>query len=214
MKRLIAGCLCVVGFAGMGVAFADTGLGIGVKAGTLGVGVELTKAISPSFNVRLGMNQYKFTHSGTESGTDYDMNLKWASSDVLLDWHPFQGSFRLTGGYVFNGNKIDLNTPQGGAYDINGVTGTLSAGEYVKGEVKFDSGPYVGLGWGNAGDGRGLGFSFEIGAVYQGSPKVSLETNVSGVTSADRAAAEQSVSDALSSFKWYPQVALGLSYAF
>ena len=204
--------------AGAGVAYADAGLGIGVKAGTLGAGVELTKSISPSFNVRLGMNQYKFTSSGTKSGTDYDMDLKWASSDVLLDWHPFQGSFRLTGGYVFNSNKIDLNTPQGGAYDINGITGTLSAGEYVSGEVKFDSGPYLGFGWGNAGDGRGLGFSLEIGALYQGSPKVSLATSSTlggvPVSSSDRTAAEQKAADALSSFKWYPQVALGLSYAF
>lgn len=218
MRKIIAGCVFAAGLAGAGVAYADAGLGIGVKAGTLGAGVELTKSLSPSFNVRLGMNEYKFTSSGTKSGTDYNMDLKWASSDVLLDWHPFQGSFRLTGGYLFNSNKIDLNTPQGGAYSIGSLSGTLQSGEYVKGEVKFDSGPYLGFGWGNAGDSRGFGLSFEVGAVYQGSPKVSLATsNTLGghtVSATDVATAETNASNALSSFKWYPQVALGLSYAF
>jgi len=216
MKKVIAGSVVAMALAGWsGVVSAEgAGIGVGVKAGMLGLGAELTKSLTETVNVRVGLNNYKFSTSGTESGTNYDIDLKWQSTALLFDWHPSAGSFRLSAGYLFNANKLALNVKPGSTYDINGNTGTLGAGEYVTGEVKFDSGPYVGLGWGNAGDGKGFGMSFEVGAVYQGSPKVTLATNIAGITQTDIDREQASAADSLSSYKWYPQVALGVSYAF
>ena len=216
MKRIVAiGAVGLVLGAWSGVASAEvTGIGVGVKAGMLGLGAEITKSVTETVNVRVGLNSYKFTTSGTESGTNYDIDLKWQSSAVLFDWHPSGGSFRLTAGYLFNSNKLAMSVKPGSTYDINGYTGTLGASEYLTGEVKFDSGPYVGLGWGNAADGKGFGMSLEIGAAYQGSPKATLATNIAGVTGTDIAREQANVEDSLSNYKWYPQVALGVSYAF
>lgn len=200
-----------------GAAQADAGLGLGVKAGTLGLGAEITKSFTETINGRVGFNSYKFTTSGKEGDVDYDIDMKWQSTALLLDWHPGGGSFRLTAGYMLNGNKLEMTAKPSANYDIGdnnyavGDVGTLT------GTVDMDNGPYVGLGWGNAGK-KGFGFSFELGAIYQGSPKVKL--NASGMIAtdptfqADLAKEEQKAQDSLDSFKWYPQIALGLSYGF
>lgn len=219
IKRMRWGCGLLVVLAGIGTAYADTGLGVGVKAGTLGLGVEMTKSLSPSFNVRVGVNQYKFTTVRTEGNIHYDMDLKWQSAAALLDWHPFQGSFRMTVGYVFNNNKIDMvATPTGSStYDINGTSYTLNS---LTGDVTFENGGYFGIGWGNAGDGKGFGMSLEVGAVYQNSPKLKLTASGSSSVVNDptfQANLKQEQANAesdMSSFKWYPQIALGVSYAF
>jgi hypothetical protein len=214
MKRAVMGGIMAAAMLGAGAAQADAGLGIGVKAGLLGLGAEVTKSLTDTLNARLGVNSYKFNTSATESGTDFDIDLKWQSSALLLDWHPGGGTFRLTAGYLFNGNKLAMSVKPGSTYDIDGNTGTLGAGEYVNGDVSFDNGPYVGLGWGNAAKGTGFGMSVEIGAAYQGSPKVTLATNVVGVTQTDIDREQASLENSLDSYKWYPQVAIGVSYAF
>ncbi len=216
MNKVIASGVVAVALAGWsGVASADgPGIGVGVKGGLLGLGVEVTKSLSDSFDARLGLNQYNFSTTGTESGTRYDIDLKLQSTTLLLDWHPTHGIFRVTAGYVFNNNKLALSVKPGSTYDVNGNTGTLAAGQYLTGEVKFDNGPYVGVGWGSGGSGQGFGVSIDIGAVYQGAPKVSLATNIAGITQTDIDREQASASDSLNSYRWYPQVAVGVTYAF
>lgn len=217
MNKVVVGGIFGLTLLGVSAAAVaeGSGLGVGVKAGTLGLGAEITKSFTSSINGRLGLNSYTFTTSGSESGIDYDTDLKWQSTAALLDWHVFEGSFRLTAGYVFNANKLEMtNTTGGPTVEIGGNTYGITPGD-LNGSVEFANGPYVGFGWGNAGDGKGLGFSLEIGALYQGSPDVSLTAAAStGITAADLREEERQLEDSLKDFKWYPQVALGISYAF
>lgn len=221
MNKVVVGCVVGLGLLGMtAAAQADgSGLGVGVKAGTLGLGAEITKSFTPSINGRLGFNNYTFSTSGTESDIKYDIDLKWQSTALLLDWHPFEGSFRLTAGYIANGNKIDMDAKPAAEYKVGDVSYDATDLANLNGTVKFDSGPYVGFGWGNAGDGKGLGFSLEVGAVYQGSPNVSLRGSCTDVVACadfdnQLAQEEKNAEDSMSEYKWYPQVALGISYAF
>ncbi|HJW54208.1 MAG TPA: hypothetical protein VJ577_02955 [Burkholderiaceae bacterium] len=54
----------------------------------------------------------------------YDCKLKLQSFDALLHWFPGDNQFRLSGGIVYNGNKIDaVGKPNAsGSYTINGNT--------------------------------------------------------------------------------------------
>ncbi|MCI0495110.1 hypothetical protein L0Z72_08870, partial [candidate division KSB1 bacterium] len=71
------------------------GFAISAKMGTLGYGFDLTKAIIPHLNFRVGLNHFLFHYEGTQ-GTEaiaYDVDLRLHSLSFLVDWHPFKEKF-------------------------------------------------------------------------------------------------------------------------
>jgi hypothetical protein len=200
-----------------GIAAAE-GVAVGAKLSTLGYGAELSTPLSDGFNARLGLNQFTYSRTGTTSDVDYDVKLKLQTVAAIADWHPFEGVFRMSLGYVYDNNRIEMTgkPSAGGTYDFNGTPYAVTD---VKGKLSFNKGaPYIGLGWGNpVAKDSNWGFSFDIGAMYQGKPKLSLSANgctaISGCAAnleAERAKAESD----LGSYKWWPVIALGVSYKF
>ena len=194
-------------------------IGVGVKGGMLGLGAELTVGLTDTLNGRLGYNTYTFKASRTESDIAYDVDMKWQTTAFLLDWHPNGGTFRVTAGYMLNGNKLEMTAKAASDYTINDQTYTAAQIGSLTSKVDFEDAPYIGIGWGNAAKRKGFGFSFELGAMYQQSPKVSLSCTGAACSSDDTLvsnlrAEEQSLKSDLSAFEWYPQVAFGVSYAF
>lgn len=161
-----------------------------------------------------------YSDNRTESGIAYDGTLRLASAGGILDIHPFAGVFRISAGLFWDGNKFRLTAkPQAGVININGIPFTAAQVGTMTGEVKSRSAaPFLGLGWGNAvSEGSDWGFNFEVGALYQGTPKVTLTaTGAAGNPAlASAVAAEQTqLQDALNNFKWYPVVQLGITYRF
>ena len=189
-----------------------------VKAGTLGVGLEVERTFSDSISSRVGVNYFTYSYSGTESGIEYEFDLNLMSVSALLDWHPFKGSFRVSGGAIYNGTNIDgtaqlavNNNIIGGTPFTNTEIGTLTA------EVDFnDIAPYLGLGWDTSfGKDNSFGFIFEAGAIYQGSPEVDLTaTGTAPGLQAALTNEEQDLQDDLDEFKVYPVISIGISYRF
>jgi hypothetical protein len=208
-------------FAAMGsVQAEDDGMGIGVGArySTLGAGVELGKSFSDNFGVRLGLNKYSQSDTQTIDDIKYDADLDLSSTALLLDWHPFAGSFHLTAGYVNSSNELTANADPTGTVDIGGTLyGPLSAGDVIlKGKVKLGSGPYLGLGWGNV-PASGFGFTVEAGIVQMGTPSVSLSATGSVGDTIPQADIDQEIANMkndLDQFDTYPVVAVGISYGF
>lgn len=193
---------------------------VGIRASTLGIGVEAEKPLTDSIGIRGGVNYFTYTYSGAEADIEYDFDLDLKSVPILVDWHPFKGSFRLSGGALFNGNEINATAKPVADFDINGVTYTASDIGTLKGKIDFNAiAPYLGLGWDTSfGKERGFGFVFELGAVFQGTPEANL--TVSGPIASDPtfqsdlAAEEADLQDALDDFKTYPVLAIGMSYRF
>ena len=213
MKKLMSLMFAGAMMAGMNTAQAD--VGVGVKGGMLGLGAELTVGMTDTLNGRLGYNTYTFNTSATESDIKYDIDMKWQTTALLLDWHPGGGGFRLTAGYMLNGNKLQMKAKESGSYKIGDTTYTADIS--LQSDVSFNNAPYIGLGWGNAAKRKGFGFIFEAGAMYQGAPKVSIEATCSGACAGfdeDIAKEESNLEGDLDGFKWYPQVAFGVSYSF
>jgi len=197
-----------------------SGFALGARVGTGGYGLEATQSLSPNVNARLGFNTYNYTYSTTESDIDYDAELKLQTTSLLLDWHPFSGVFRLSGGLIHNQNKLDLTgTPTG--------TTTVGNGSYTPAEIGILTGnvgfkenvPYVGIGWGNAAaQDKHFGFNFDIGVIIQGSPSVQLSSN--GTLANDAAfqaelqQEQQDLEADLQDLKYYPVISLGISYRF
>ena len=200
-------------------SFAE-GTAITGKIGTLGLGVDLTAYLSESFNARLGVNYLDFDYERTESDIDYDLNLDFTSASALLDWFPFKGEFRISGGLFYNDNSINADAEPTDSLSIGSTDYSPAQVGTLSGTVDFDEFvPYVGIGWGNAviGD-KKVKFSFDLGIVFQGTPKVNLTADgpisSNAAFQADLAQEEADFQDDADDFEYYPVIAFGLSFIF
>lgn len=214
---------CFVAIAGavltLMTSFAQADVGLNVKAGTLGAGVELSKSFGEKFSVGLGFNAYDLKTTDSSSDIDYDFNFDLQTVALLGHYHPFSGIFRLTAGALYNKNELKLTgkPSAGSTYSINGVSYTAAQVGTLTGTLTFNStAPYFGLGWGNRPGGK-LGLSADIGVLYQGSPNLALsatgalsDPGLASNLEQERRSAEEDLSD----FEWYPVISLGLYYRF
>ena len=209
------------------VAIAATGsagaAGIGVRAGTTGVGGDIGWDIAPTLNARVGYSGLNYTTDVSKTDVRYDGKLKLSNLSGLFDWSPL-GPFRITAGIVGNANKLDVTgTPAGGTFTINGTTYQASDVGNLHGTIKAGNrtAPYLGFGYGNVA-GKGVNFYFDIGAMYQGSPKATLTANCGVALTAaectqlqnDVAAEQQRLQDKLNKYKYYPVANIGITIGF
>jgi hypothetical protein len=205
------------------------GWAITPEISTLGVGATVTKSITPNVNAKLGINGLGISRDISLSDVDYKANLNLFNVSTLADYHPWKnGGFRLTGGLVFQDNNIE-----GTGKPKNGVTIRINNKDYnsktvltsLNAKVSFENSvaPYIGLGWGNAvKPGKRWGFSANLGAMFSGSPKVSLTPGF-GPDATDAIKAEINTNIEAerkkqeSDLNWlniYPVFSLGISYQF
>ena len=183
--------------------------GVGVRAGTTGVGVDLGGDVIPTLGWRLGLSGMNVNTHVDTNDVRYDAKAKVLTGSLLLDWSPL-GPFRISGGFMPNRNKIDLTgQPSSGS--------SLPPGSSLTGEVKPERSfaPYLGVGYGNVWT-RGVNFYFDLGIMFQGSPQVSLSCQ--SANPADCAAAQprleeerQRVQDKVDRYKYYPVANIGLT---
>jgi hypothetical protein len=219
--QILTRWMCVIGLllAPMMVSAGDWGLDL--HAGTLGGGGEVNYTINPYFTARLGFNRYNYNYNATKQQINYDFTLQLKSYALLFDWHPFAGVFHVTAGYFSNKNDVlGLGQPQNGSYVINGDTYSASQVGTLMGSITFNAGaPYLGIGWNSLGTTHtGLGFEFDLGALFQGSPTAKLSANGSLSNNpqfqSDLAAEQAKLQNDVNFFKIYPAVNVGLSYRF
>lgn len=216
-KKIVAIAIFIFAFSTTSYAQSNS---LGIKVSTLGLGLEVERSLSDSISGRIGVNYFTYGYSGTEDDIEYDFDLNLMSLSALLDWHPFKGSFRISGGAIYNGNDIDANAKSSETFDIGDSTYTGAELGTLKGKIDFkDIAPYLGLGWDTSfGKNKSFGFLFELGAIYQGLPKVDLSAD--GPIASDPtfqnelATEEKNLQSDLDSFKVYPVIAIGLSYRF
>jgi hypothetical protein len=221
------------GAVSMGILLAAPGraeVAIAAKAGSLGLGAELTAGLSPQWNVRLGANGFNYTDNRRRVGQiEYDATAKLRNATALLDWHPGSGGFRLTGGLVYNGSRIDGTSlpPASGVYEIGGVPVPVSLVGTLKGRIDFNpTVPYVGLGWGNpVAPGSRVRFFLDAGAMFQGRGRVTLTPVIPANSPLNSPAArqaldillqreERTIEKDVADYTVYPVVAVGVSYRF
>jgi len=193
---------------------------IGAKAGTLGLGGDLTTDILPGLNLRGGIQWLNLNLDAEFEDIDYSVDVDLLNPLLLLDWYPFGGSFRLSGGVLFNQSDIDLRATPSEPVQIGGTTYTPAEVGTLRGQSDFNPiAPYVGIGWGNAvGRSRRLGLAMDLGVAFIGSPGVNLSAN--GLLASDPtfkahlAQEEEDIEDDLRDFKFYPVLSLTLYYCF
>ncbi len=191
----------------------------GVKAGTLGIGLEGSWQLSPRWGVRGGFNQFDYSFDDDLDGVTYDGDLELSSAAILGDYRPWSAGFRFTGGAVFNSNEITAVADPVAFYDIGDNTYTLEEVGVLSAVGDFDSfAPYLGLGY-DLGMSENFRLNFDVGVLFQGDADVRIDTT--GGTLSDDAALradldveEEAFRDDLDGFDLYPVLSIGVSYAF
>jgi len=197
-----------------------------LKLGTLGLGIDFSTPINEDIAFRFNVNGATTTRQETVDVTRYDADLKLLTVGALLDYYPSEGSFRLTAGAYYNANKFDLvATPTlVESISVGGNTYTSADIGHVNATVEFNKiAPYIGLGWGNKPSSeKGWGFTFDLGAMYQGSAIATAEAIVNNSApqfiknqiAADVERERVQIEDDMSSYTWYPVIMIGVNYTF
>jgi hypothetical protein len=193
---------------------------IGAKIGTLGVGGDLTTSLIPQVNLRAGVQWFAYSFDGKFSDVDYDVDLNLLNPLLLLDWYPFNGSFRISGGVLYNASNIQLQGRPAEEVEIGDQTYRPEEVGMLEGDVEFEPVvPYVGIGWGNAlGSSGQWGIATDFGVAFIGSPNLDLSATgpiASDPTfQAELAKEEHNVQDDLSDFNIYLVLSISLFYRF
>lgn len=223
-KQLIGLAVAAVMASASTHALADR-FAVGVHAGTSGYGASATLGLTDNLNARLMYNHLEFGYDTDIDDFEYDLDLELSSFDLLLDWHVFGGSFRVTGGLIGNNNELTGNAvPRtSGTVKFGDQTFNVNDIERVDAKVEFDDFvPYVGIGWGNSLKGGKWTVTTDLGVMFQGSPDATISARASGTAPAglqgmlDAAAAQEArdVQDDIKDFRYYPVARVGITYRF
>lgn len=211
---LLATALCALA----GNANADDNLWLGVKAGTLGIGIEGTWRPIDWLDLRLGANQYEYNDSGSFSGINYDGTLELSTYYVTANLRFPLSPFRISVGAYSNNNEVKFVSTDAPAFDIGGSTWTAADVGTLSSETSWDStSPYLGAGFDFELFGK-VGLNFDFGVLWQGDPKVSLSSDGPAAVNQlfmDALENERSeLEDDLDALKAYPVMSLGFNFNF
>jgi hypothetical protein len=211
-------------------------VGIGVKVSSLGIGGEVAIAVSHRTNVRFGFNAFSYGHTFDKDGVTYKGTLDLRSAQATYDMFLFKGLHVSPGVLLYNGNQVTANAsvPGGQSFTLSNTSYISDPADPITGTGKltlYKAAPMVLFGIGNLVP-RGshhFSTSIEIGAAYQGPPRVTLNLGGSACDSTglfcraissdptiqSNIASEQAkLNKSASPYKFYPVLSFGIGYKF
>jgi hypothetical protein len=205
---------------GAGAAAAQPAgpLSAGVQASTLGAGLEVGFRPTALLGLRVGANFLDFDFSRTVDQVRYKFDNHLRSGGGTVDLYPFSGGFRVSAGLRVDGNDADATGTPTTNVTIGSTTFTPAQLGTLTGRVTFNSvAPYAGFGYAAA-LGGGFELALDLGVLYQGRPKVTLNASgpVAGTALFQTNAAQEEarIRNRIDFLEWYPVLALTLGYRF
>jgi hypothetical protein len=219
-----------------------SGIGIDAKVGIGGIGFDVaTPLIQQRLNLRSGASFITYSPSTTDS-LNIDGTIKFQNADVMVDYFPFHGRFRLSGGMtVYNsmGVNANLTIPTGQGFSVGGTTyysepynpvsnpagPILGTGVFTFGDNKIA--PRVTIGTGNLLPRKGrFTFQSEIGFQYLSAPTVAytltgtgclnynagVYSNCGPIPQSNISAQVADIQNNLSPLRFFPIFSIGLGY--
>jgi len=220
MKKLFSILITLTFLFVTSINAQNMGLGIALKASTMGFGGDVALGINKSMDVRLGfdmMGSFSKNFNFKESGINYNATatFKTGSITALYDYY-IANSFFVAGGFGYNLFNADVT----GKAISNLVYGDIQIDKDKVGtfNYKINPGmkisPYLGIGFGRTlGTEKNFSFAFEIGTFYQGSPDITIKTTglLSPTSNPDLGKAKELESQ-ISQYCLYPVLKISLSY--
>ena len=203
---------------------ANADFGVGLKAGTLGLGVEGRWSPLPWLDLRMGANQYDYDATGAQAGIDYNATLALDTFFLTGNFRFPVSPFRVTAGMFSNGNELQMASQDtlGTDFTIGGQTFSAADVGSLQSTTSFDdTAPYLGFGYDFEVFGK-VGLNLDFGVLWQGVPSVSLyatglETAPAPVQAALLPALETErleLEDEVSDYKAWPVISLSFVYNF
>ena len=194
------------------------------RISTLGGGLEVAQGISPWFGLRAGANYFTYGYEATESGNDYDFDLELKSFGLFADIHPFKQAFRISIGFLINGNGVNgtASLATGEKFELDGTEYQL-IGNSAGIDLSYNTfAPYAGIGWDTTfGDDDNWGVVFDLGVVYSGSPELAISAAVNSTNQTiidqfeeDKNKEITQLQDDLNQFEFWPVLSAGIVYQF
>jgi len=193
-------------------------IGVGIRAGTLGIGAEGALALSDQLAIRGGLGSFFFEVDGEMDGVDYTVTPPSFTGTLGLDFYPNGGAFRLMAGFMFRNGDFEMESG-----DISQAGGVEIGDEvyydegYLFGTVTSSSAaPFVGFGFGKHTSG-GFGVFFDLGLAFVGDPDVSMRAtgaiaSVEGFQQELDKEVQQIEDDATPYLKYWPILNFGLKF--
>ncbi len=202
-----------------GSATAGDSLSLGIKAGTLGVGLEATWRPIPWLDLRAGGNMFDYDDSGSQAGINYDATLQLESYYLTGNFLFPVSPFRVTVGAFSNGNELQMVSMDQATYNVGNSpplspteVGTLRSTTYFE-----DVAPYLGVGFDFSIAGK-VGLNLDFGVLWQGEPLVSLTSDGTLANDplfmAELEAERLELETEFEDFKAWPVVSVGFTFNF
>ena len=207
----------------------DPSFNIGLKAGTLGLGLDVSKPINDLISIRFNANTLNYNttdNSLYNSILKTDKKYQLDTKGLLFDFHLLQ--LRLTAGAYINNNAFIYTTKPKTKKPVmlNGIGYEIDTIENIETTVTFNKiSPYVGVGWGNNGNREGWGgwnLTLDIGLMYHGDPQVDIKAKINDsvpklaqhVINAGLKLESKKQEKDFSKYPFYPVIMVGLNYSF
>jgi len=198
----------------------SSGVGVALAYGAFsGPTLELSYAISDTLQVRGAISSgMSLTETFNTTGAEYEADASGGIQRLLIDYHPFDNGFFVSGGYSFNSFEISAVGEESGLVDVGDQTveGNIS----LDALADWDNAPSLTIGWGHS-PSRGFGFLIEAGAYFTGAANITVTGTCSssvdgGCDGFDEALDEeaQELEDEISDFNVLPMIQAGISYRF
>jgi hypothetical protein len=193
--------------------------GLGISAGSQGLGIDYTQGIQPGFSARLGVSYlpFSYNYSGVFGSVDSDIKLKTKSfinAHLFLDWYPLEGyGLRITpgAGYFFDA-KANANVKSTGSYKYGDIVVTGDDVGTMEGEIKWKGiAPYLGAGWlfGFSEGESPLTLGIDLGTYYLPKPDATL-TGTKLLE--DNQYNEEKFKENVKNYRWLPLLQVSLRY--
>jgi hypothetical protein len=214
-----------------------SGLAVQINFGVAGVGVDVaTPLVRRHLNLRGGTSFFTYNNATlTEDNINIDGSVKLKNASAMVDWFPFRGSFRISGGvttYNNTGLTASLAVPAGQNFTLGGTTYYSQPGNPITGNGTLTFGtdkvaPRITIGFGNMLPERGhLRLITEVGIQYLSAPTVvytiagggctggvgGVYTDCGPVPQSSVISEQNNLQNDLKDLRYYPIVSLGLSY--
>jgi hypothetical protein len=178
---LLLGALCVHPAIARADSFDPVSFGVNVS--TLGYGITLERPLLFDLSARIATGLLQSTGERTYDNNPWASNFHENNVLVAMDFRPYGGRWRLSGGLLFGSDHIDRTAGNvngnimlnGTAYPVAGTGSVVATTSYARPAV------YLGVGTGT-GILKGLSIAFEAGFVVRNG---SLTTSASGPLAAN-----------------------------
>jgi len=212
-----------------------SGLAVAVKFGVAGIGFDVaTPLIHQWLNLRSGASFFSYSPSTiTKDNLNINGTLTFQNAATVVDFFPFHGRFRISGGMtMYNNNHLSatLSVPNGQSISLGDASYYSDPRNPLTGSGLLTLGgktaPRLTIGTGNMLPKKGrLTFQSELGVEFISQPTIaynftgngcpaanSPESDCGPVKQSDVQAEQAKLQNDLNGLRYYPVLSFGLSY--